>query len=242
MRIWTADVEGREGAQPGGAGDRQGGHDGGEPGGQEADQDEGEAAGGRQGGDDELGAAPLAQGVDQEGAEQGADAEGTQQQAIDHRAAAQPVAGDQRQEGEPGGGGDAEHGGPGQDTAQCGRLADIAQAGGDGTAQALARQVVLGQLAAPEQQHGHQRQGGDAVEQEGRLGAEAGDHRPTHGGAERAGEVEADGVERDRGGQLLARHQLAHHRLPGRAVERRTGADQEGEQEQHGRRQQARAR
>ena len=198
----------------------------------QADGDEGDAAGGREHGDDELGTTPLPQRMDQEGAQQRTDAEGAEQQAVDHRAAAQPVAGDQRQQRQGRRGGDAEHHGAAQDRPDCRRLADIAQAGDHGTAEPLARQVVLRQLAAPEQQHHDQRQGRNGVEQERGLAAIGGDHGPAHRRPERPGEVEADRVQRDRRRQLLARHDLAHHGLPRRAVQRRTGADQEGEQKQ----------
>ena len=181
----------------------------------------------------------LPQRMDQEGAQQRADAERAEQQAIGHRPAAQPIARDQRQQGQCRRGGDAEHRGTEQDRPDRRGLADIAQAGDQGAAQPLARQLVLGQLAAPEQQHGDQRQGGEAVEQERRLGAVGGDHRTAHRRPEGAGEVEADRVQRHRRRQLAARHDLAHHRLPGRPVERRAGADQEGEQQQARRREQA---
>ncbi len=50
--------------------------------------------------------------------------------------------------------------------------------------------------------------------------------------ADRAGEVEADAVERDRLHQILARDQFRHDRAPGRRGQRRADADREGQREQ----------
>ena len=91
------------------------------------------------------------------------------------------------------------------------------QPGHDGAADPLAGQVVARHgVWPPEERSGqHQRAGGVEVERSAHPGGR--DHRAADGRAHRAGKVHRDGVERNCGGKLSLRHDLAHARLPGRA-------------------------
>src|SRR5580700_3900226 len=70
------------------------------------------------------------------------------------------------------------------------------------------------------------------IDPERRRDAEYGRERSSERRSDRAAEVEADAVRRDRGRQVLLGHELRRHRLPGGRRERPEGADQEREQEQ----------
>jgi len=61
------------------------------------------------------------------------------------------------------------------------------------------------------------------------------DEDAAHGGSERARQVEADAVERNRLHQVLARHDFRHGRCPGRLIHRRADADRERQYDEPGR-------
>ena len=90
--------------------------------------------------------------MDEEGAGQGADAERAQQQAIDQRTAAEAVAGDERQQSQGGRRGKPKHQAAREDRAQAPGLGDVAQAGDNGAADPLAREIIRWHLAPPPQE------------------------------------------------------------------------------------------
>jgi hypothetical protein len=162
-----------------------------------------------------------------------ADAHHGQHQAEGRRPQLQPLAHHQRQQG-PDGGGEDEEGAGAQDGRAHGRRGgDEAHPRAHGAEQALARQPAPGGGGpAPGEQRPEQRQEGEGVEREGGGRPGRGQDEAAERRAERAGQVEADAVQRDGADQVLARHQLRRGRRPGGEVHRGAGADGEGQRQQ----------
>ncbi len=178
----------------------------------------------------------AAQPAAQERAADRADAVGAEQDAVEQRAALDDVARHQRQQRQRRDRRDAEDEAAQQHLLDVGRHGDVAQPRRDGEAERLARQRRGRRLRLPAKQHDDQRDVADGVGREGRRRAGRRDDRAADRRADAARQVEAHRVQRHRRRHVRARHHVADGRLPGRVVERRAAADQEGEgEEQPGR-------
>ncbi len=122
------------------------------------------------------------------------------------------------------------------------RIGDVARARDHGAVELFARQARRLADAIPQIQHDQQRKIEHRIDGEGRDRAGGGDDDAADRGAEAAGDVVADAVQRDRRGQRLARHLLADRGLPGRPEQRHAAADDEAQHQQQIGRQPGRAR
>ena len=112
------------------------------------------------------------------------------------------------------------------------RVAHEANARAHCRKQVLARQASEAAASVPGEQR---RQHGDdryRVQRERKAGATDQDQHAGQRRSDRAGEVEADAVQRDRLHQVLAWHQLRDDRAPGRPGHRGPDADGEGQRQQ----------
>ena len=112
------------------------------------------------------------------------------------------------------------------------RVAHEAHAGAHRRQQVLARQAGEAAAAAPGEQRRQHRDDRHGVQRERQAGAAEQDQHAGQRRPDRAGQVEADAVQRDRLHQVLARHQFRHDRAPGRRGQRGADADGEGQRQQ----------
>jgi hypothetical protein len=92
----------------------------------------------------------------------------------------------------------------------------------------------------PPREHREDRDEGERIGQEGRGHARRGHHRAAQRRPDRAADVEAERVQRDRRAQFRARDKLGDDGLPGRVGQRRADAGGERQRQQQHRRHQPR--
>ncbi len=163
-------------------------------------------------------------------ARHGADAECGEHQAIDQRPPAEQLLGHQRHQCHQPTRAGAEYGAAQQHRPDGRRHRHVADTGRHGDAERLARMLARGAIRAPAGEHHDQRDIAHGIDRECRGRARRRDDRAADRRADAARHVEAQAVERDRARQFRARHHVADRCLPGRRVEGRAAADQEGEQ------------
>ena len=160
----------------------------------------------------------------------GAGADAAEHEAVKARSAADLLPGHDGQERPDGAGEGEEHDGPPEDAVKIAAGAGIAQAGAERSSELLAQAVVgIGCAAPPQEGKAHDDIGEnvDAVDG-GRT--ESCEQEASQGRPDGAGDVDAQGIERDGSLQVGSRNELRRDRLPCRR--RQCGADAAEESEE----------